>query len=453
MMKRTVLLIAKHSAKAEALVRFWPHDDWDLYLYTFHKKEWYPGMLKQLGTRWIAHTPVSRSNGNIKNAMGGRKKPLGFRRSYRQKTRGIRKYIHHKILRLFDQQLLKWALPSISRVKNIARQTKPDLVLSIYEPLAANLIARRIANLQGVPWIAYFRDHCTTYNELYRLPFLWQLQSAYDIRLHATMRNLVGVSTQFVEILRKFYRIPVSRSHVLTGGFNDSDLPTEIKARCIKRRKRELSPLDEQIHPAENLLLSYVGVLYGHRVEPLVILLNALNTLAEKGVPCRLQLILNKASDFLPSWVREMIERARANGLITNFGTSRIPHGEALKMLDSADMNLILEGISPPHSMAGTLTWKVFDLMMIARPAVAICAPSLPIGDYLREAGIGIDCKDSASVVARMLDIWRWKQGGNLPSWYAPAHHVIDQYSYRGMADKLGTVLEQVYAEWQQRDG
>ena len=103
--------------------------------------------------------------------------------------------------------------------------------------------------------------------------------------------------------------------------------------------------------------------------------------------------------------------------------------------------------------MAGTLTWKVFDLMMIARPAVAICAPSLPIGDYLREAGIGIDCKDSASVVARMLDIWRWKQGGNLPSWYAPAHHVIDQYSYRGMADKLGTVLEQVYAEWQQRDG
>ena len=450
MTKKNVLLIAKHSAKAEALVRFWPHDDWTLYLYTFRKKEWFPGMLEQLGSKWMTHISVSDSNSKDKRLVENRKKLLGFKRDYRQKTRGIRKYIHHKLLRLFDQQLIKWALPSISRFKNIARQVKPDLVLSIYEPLAANLIARRIANLQGVPWIAYFRDHCTTYNELYRLPFLWQLQSAYDIRLHATMRSLVGVSTQFVDILRNFYNIPESRSHVVTGGFNDSDLPFDIKARCITRRNGQFLPLDAQTQRSKQLLISYVGVLYGHRVEPLVVLMNAIQALADKGIPCKLQLILNKASDVLPTKVRKKIERARANGLITNFGTSRIPHGEALKMLDSADVNLILEGMSPPHSMAGTLTWKVFDLMMIARPAVAICAPTLPIGEYLREAGIGTDCKDTAGAVARIIDVWRWKQGGVPPSWYTPSHQIIDQYSYRGMAERMNAVLKQVYAESRQ---
>jgi hypothetical protein len=429
MRKRNVLLIAKQSAKAEALVRFWPHNDWNLYLYTFRKKEWFPGMSDLLGSNWISHKPDPGSNSNRPDTVRVYARRPGLKRRFRQKTRGIRKYIHHKLLRLYDQQLLKWALPTINQTKNIAEKTKPDLVLSIYEPLAANLIGRRISAVQKIPWIAYFRDHCTTYNELYRLPILWQVQSACDIRLHAPLSSLVGVSQEFVDILSTFYHIPTSRTHVITGGFDDNELPIEIKERCIRRRSTELSPADERIEHPQYLLLSYVGVLYGHRVEPLVILLDTLKILADEGVPCKLQLILDKASHFLPSWVREKIELAQAKGLIIHFGTDRIPHEEALKMADAADVNLILEGISP---------------------AIAICASTLPIGDYLRETGIGIDCKDTDSAVAGILEVWRWKQGGTLPSWYAPVQRAIDHYSFRGMAEKMGHVLEQSYADWRQ---
>jgi len=208
-MKPKVLLIAKKSMKAEALIRYWPEDSWDLRLYTYRRKEWFPGMSERFGEKWVTHIPNGSTNETSPIVKQPLKEKPALKQLYRQKTRGIRKYIHHNLLRLWDQQLLKWALPTLAQTKEIARHTQPDLVLSIYEPLAANLIARRIAAFKGVPWIAYFRDHCTTYNELYRVPLLWHLQGAYDTRLHAPMDSLVGVSDQFVDILRKFYNHPV----------------------------------------------------------------------------------------------------------------------------------------------------------------------------------------------------------------------------------------------------
>ena len=84
-----------------------------------------------------------------------------------------------------------------------------------------------------------------------------------------------------------------------------------------------------------------------------------------------------------------------------------------------------------------------------AKPAVAICAPALPIGDYLREAGIGVDCNDVAGVVGRLLEVWHWTQGKAPLDWYAPAGQVIEQYSFQGMATKMNAVLGQTYNEWQ----
>ena len=444
-MKPKVLLIAKKSMKAQALVRYWPSDKWDLHLYTYRRKEWFPGMSEQLGDKWVTHIPTNGANGTFPGLIGNHTDKQGLKQFYRQKTRGFRKLVHHKLWRLYDQQMLKWALPTLARTKELAQQMRPDLVLSIYEPLAANLIARRIAAFYGVPWIAYFRDHCTTYNELYHVPMLWQLQSAYDARLHAPLDRLVGVSQQFVDILRKFYNHPASKSHVVTGGFDDNDLPAEIRSRCINRRKTGIRPQAINTRQPHHLLISYVGAMYGHRLEPLEILLDALPILADQDVHCKLQLILSKASYLLPSRFQEKIEGLKAKGLIADLGSERIPHSQALKMLDAADVNFILEGMRPPHSTAGTITWKIFELMMVAKPAVAICAPSLPIGEYLQQTGIGVDCNDIHGVTNRLCELWQWKRGANAPDWYSPVNEAIEQYSFQGMAGKMSAVLEKSY--------
>jgi len=84
--------------------------------------------------------------------------------------------------------------------------------------------------------------------------------------------------------------------------------------------------------------------------------------------------------------------------------------------------------------------------MMIAKPAIAICASSLPIGDYMRETGIGIDCNNVDQVVKSLVEIWEWKKGGETPSWYSPISGAIEQYTFRSMAEKMSELCEEVYS-------
>ena len=444
-MKRNVLLIAgKRSINAEAMVRYWPNDKWDLHLYTYRKKEWYTGMSEQLGEKWIAFSPSPSKNNTADGSIGSGKKQPKFRDYIKSKKKSVQKYVHMRLLRLYDQQLLKWALPASSDTKSILEKTNPDLIISVFEPLAANLIARRIALSRGIPWIAYFRDHCTTYNEIRPVPILWQLQAAYDRRLHSPLNCLVGVSPQFVDILSSFYEIPRSRSHVVTGVFDDCYLPEDIKKVSTKRRRKELLTTGKDNLQPTPLKVSYVGNLYGHRVEPLCIFMNALQVMADKGVPCELTLWLSNAHYIFPKKVKEMIAQLRSKGLTVIFGSTRVPYTQALEMINLADVSVIVEGIRAPHSKAGTLTAKIFDLMMIAKPAIAVCSPSLPIGDYLRETGIGIDAKDVEGTVAALTEIWKWKQGGSIPSWYSPVASAIEEYSSRSMAAKMSELSEQV---------
>jgi len=442
-MKRDVLLIAKQSIKAEALVRYWPTDRWNLHLYTHRKKEWFPGMSEQFGNRWTALLPA-KHNGFGGNIAPGTDRRKTAKRMVSASRKKIRKYLHTRLLRFWDQKLTNWAIPSRSQLRLLAGSVNPDLVLSIYEPLAANLIARNIAVIQRIPWIAYFRDHCTTYNEMLHIPGLWHLQSAYDRRIHASLSNLVGVSPQFVSILSDFYNIPSAKSHVITGGYDDRYLPAEIRQQCNQRRQKGLLNLNDKAETASALKVNYIGNLYGHRLEPLLIFSEALQTLSRKGVAIELRLVLSNASYLFPEKVRLMVDQLKRNGIAVIFEAERIAYDQALKILDASDVNIILEGLHPPHSTAGTLTLKIFDLMMIARPSVAVCASSLPIGDYLRETGIGIACDDTQSVFNTLMDVWAWKRGGAAPAWYSPDANAIEQYSCRSMAQKISALAEEV---------
>ena len=83
--------------------------------------------------------------------------------------------------------------------------------------------------------------------------------------------------------------------------------------------------------------------------------------------------------------------------------------------------------------------------MMVAKPVIAICAASLPIGDCLRETGIGTDCKDVQQIVTTLEELWQWKKGGKPPDWYSPDAEAIEQYSYSSMAQKMSELCEEVY--------
>jgi hypothetical protein len=274
---------------------------------------------------------------------------------------------------------------------------------------------------------------------------LWHVQRRIDRWIHAPAGGLVGVSARFMDILCSFYKIPRSDSHVIVGGFDDDNLPAEIRHRSVERRNRHLTTSLKKDGQTPRLKIHYAGKFYEHRIESFSVLLEAIPILLDKGVPCELKLNINNAFHCFPLKIRQKIRKLESKGLRAKLGETEVAYTEALKISDSADLNLMLEGLRPPHSTAGTLTLKIFDLMMIAKPVMAICAPTLPIGDCLRETGIGTDCEDVEQIVRKLAELWQWKQGGKPPGWYSPDAEAIEQYSYSSMAQKMSELCEEVY--------
>jgi hypothetical protein len=443
-MKRKALLIANYSVKAEAFVRYWPEGKWDLYLYSYKKNEWFPEMSERFDGKWIARLPENNDHRYVGDRLT--KKKSGNRKTYRVKKRKMRRFFQHRLMRFNRQNVFTWAYPTILELKTIKDWINPDIVISIYEPLGANLIARKISDYYGIPWIAYFRDHCTTYRELIRVPGFWHLHSVCDRLIHSSVSHLVGVSQQFIDILSSYYNISRENSHVITGGFNDSYLPADIKEQCIKRRlKQELlfSNVAQKVSP---LRVSYIGKLHRHQIESLLILFDSLLKVLSYNVPVEFRLVLSNASYVFPKKVRVAIEELKRRGITLHFSPARIDYQEALEKLNASDVNIILEGIKPPHDTAGTITGKIFDLMMIARPVVAICSSPLPIGDYLHETGIGINCENTESVIQALMEVWQSKQKESMLNWYSPDGNSIEQYSYCSMAKKMYNLCEEIYS-------
>jgi len=444
-MKRKVLLISRKTTKAEALVRCWPEDKWDLYLYSDKRDEWFPGMTQKLGQNWISHHPAKNNDSGSSRRKEIAEKKFSLISFLKAQKKKIRKYLLLKYIRVYDRHYWSWTLPSYKKMTSTIEEIKPDVVISIYGPLAASLIARKIAVRYGIPWIAYFRDHCTTFDRMVRVPVLWHVQSWIDRWIHAPISGIVGVSSRFIDILCSFYKIPKSQSHVITGGFDDRNLPAETRQRSAERRRLQKHAADQGNGQSPRLKVHYAGKFYEYRTEPLFILLDAIQILMDKGVPCELKLNISNAFHFFPQKIRQRINELESKGLHASIGDTKVPYAQALRIFDSADLNVILEGMHPPQSTAGTLTLKIFDLMMIAKPAMAICAPSLPIGEYMRETGIGIDCKDVEQVANSLDDVWQWKKGGKPPGWYSPDAGAIEQYSYSSMAQKMSELCEEVY--------
>jgi hypothetical protein len=443
--KRKVLLISRRTAKAEALVRCWPEDKWDLYLYTDKRDEWFPGMTEKLGQNWISHHPGKNAgpdSNQMKEIIENKFALTSFLKIQKKK---IRKHLLLKYIRVYDRHYWSWTLPSYKKITPIIERIKPDVMISIYGPLAASLIARKIAVRFGVPWIAYFRDHCTTFDRMVRVPVLWHVQSWIDRWIHGPVSSLTGVSSRFVDILNRFYKIPKSQSNVITGGFDDRNLPAETRQRSAERRRKKTPVADKEDGQSPRLKIHYAGKFYEYRTEPLSILLDAIQILLDKGVPCELKLIISNTFHYFPLQIRQRISELESKGLLAAIGDTKVPYRQALRIFDSADLNIILEGMRPPQSTAGTLTLKIFDLMMISKPVIAICAPSLPIGEYLKETGIGIDRKDVEQVANSLDEIWEWKKGGKPPNWYSPDAEAIEQYSYSSMAQKMSELCEEVY--------
>lgn len=276
-----------------------------------------------------------------------------------------------------------WVRPSVKFLKHWLRKNPVDAIVSTGPPHSMHLIALALKRALGVKWVADFRDPWTDI-DFYAQLKLTRWADAKHKRLEGeVLRGADRVIAVGWHMAADLEKLGANRVEVITNGYDVADLPAVS------------GPVDEAWS------LVHVGSLPPTRNAPQ--LWRSLRALCDRdpAFSSKFRLRLVGPVDHA---VLAGIEAAGLGGHVERVG--RVPHGEAMALMQRARVLLLLANDTP--NVLGILTGKLFEYISTGRPVLAV-------------APVGGD-------VARVLD--------------RPPHAVIDRPDLMGQGDRIKALFQ-----------
>jgi len=243
-------------------------------------------------------------------------------------------------------------------------------VFSTFPPLGSHLAAWQLAQSEGLPWIADFRDpfpeasdHETIHP--FRMRFYRWLERVTARKASAVIAN---TDAEMVRWQEKFPSLN-GKVYSIWNGFDPEERVEPLPASSRDFRA-----------------LSHIGELYGGRTATPILesieRLIASGHLSSRSICVRL--IGPAEPGALPN--KEFLDRARDAGWL-DLVIHRIPQVEALQISRSSDGLLLLQ----PQS-AAQVPGKLFEYLQIGRPILAFIQPNSPSERLLAQSGVPYRC-------------------------------------------------------------
>ena len=313
-----------------------------------------------------------------------------------------------------------WMPFAVREGRGWLREQKFDAVYTTSTPHTAHLVGERLAREAGLPLLADFRDVWVGNYLTYRPATAWQdrRQRALEARVVRRAGRVVSATEPITQdFIERYSAEPRGKFLTITNGFDDSDFVP-----------------DGAHHDPSVYTITYAGTLFG-ATSP-VPFLRAVRLLLRQRPEWREVLRLR----FLGSMIEPYRETIRKFGLgdITRV-EPYLPHSEALRAMQAADMLLLIVADQPgSHIM---LTQKVFEYAAARRPVLGL-VPEGAARDFLSEIGEGRIAPPSAiRHIAREIDIalTRWREHGRE---VLPPNPRLAKYHRRELTRRLAEALE-----------
>lgn len=312
-----------------------------------------------------------------------------------------------------------WYPQAIKAGLSLIEKEKIDMIYTTAPPNISHLIGLNLKKLTKTPWVADFRDEWTT-NPFIKGRFDAELTD-YNKRLEnhvlTVADGVISVSDHICDIL---YKLAGNQSrgkfHTIMNGYDPMDF-------------HHLSP-----NPStKKFTICYMGSLYGIRK--------------------------NLALDFFKKFEQALIDKKLnpnevelliVGDPLKNFGpvlskitknTGYIYHQKALNQAASADLLLLFIN---PNEGNQTVTSKIFELINLKKPILALVPPNGVPAEIIRKTGTGI-VLDSAfpekSIPTIMKLMTDWKTNA---STFTPNLQEIQKYDRKKLTSQLATIMEQI---------
>ena len=293
------------------------------------------------------------------------------------------------------------------------------VIFSTSPPNTTHLIALRLAQRTGRPWVADLRDLWDMYPDSYN-PFRWKWRSSLDDLLERKILSradrIIVVSEEMrAHLLKKLPRLKPEKVLVITNGFDPNDF-------------------EEIAHesPSKKFTIVHAGTLFPwRRLRPF---LCALRILFEKRPEWQQHVRLNLIG-LVPHEEQIELRESGMDGISEVLGYR--PHRETLTHLISADAQLLLVGEIPHADQM--VTGKIFDYMGSGRPILAI-GPEGSSRRMVRQYHLGAEFgMNETERIATTLEHWiEQHRNGGLPL----RRNVPAKFHRREQAAALSMVLD-----------
>ena len=258
----------------------------------------------------------------------------------------------YKVRREFD----------LNKVKDV------DLVVGTFPSVCNLLVASHVAFLLKKPFVAEIRDLISDYEEGNRRDEVWQeRERQLEQVLLESAAGIITVTNGFKRILQKRY--PQKRISTVFNGWD-----------CVLEDENTYSEeKDKQKY------IYYAGSMYEHRVKSLKLLIDVIREY-KLGIEILIRSVGPEIYDEdLKSYVAKYNLQKQVK--ILEAATENIVHEEQRK----AKINLLVSSLdASDDALMTTIPGKLFELIRLDSPVLAIADPHVEVNHILGETGKGI---------------------------------------------------------------
>ena len=312
-----------------------------------------------------------------------------------------------------------WVKPSVRFMKEYLNEHPVDAIISTGPPHSMHLIALKLKEALGFPWIADFRDPWTEidyYNDLH-------LTAWADRKHHRLEQEVLTKADKVVTVApdgaRRLGRLGNRNVRTIYNGFDRND------------------DAQTPVNLSEQFTITYLGVL--SKIQNPSNLWQALAELIKEDSGFDESLRINMIGQIDSTVVSSINE----NGLTQHVAYSPyMPHDQVSAVHRSSTLLLLLLMPDSEPRAKGLLTGKLFEYMASGRPILCIGPEDGDAARILRETGAGqtISFEDKEKIKEALKNLYQRYLENDLPN---NTNTTIEHYSRKNMAEKYAKLLNQ----------
>lgn len=319
-----------------------------------------------------------------------------------------------------------WIPLAVRKGMSCIRIEKPDVIFSTSPPETNHLVAQRLSQKSGLPWVVDFRDPWSdNFNRDKHSRFRNARERIMEERVLTDADKIINVGARFSELSKTSFPNILSRKHeVITNGYDESDF-AGLDAQTIYNQSK-----------TPYLHLVNVGTVYDNSgFRPFFAAFADIIKNSQYGEKIRLTFV----GEVHPE-VKQYANEGAFAGKIDIIGYQ--PHKQTIRTMMAADALLLMPAGGNRHTVDKVIPGKLFELMRSGRPVFLIGWPG-ETADILRQSGTGLFAQGTniAEIAEVLKTLLAAKEAGQLdvtPNW-----SFIRQFDRRALTRRLATVLDE----------